>query len=278
MMSILILGSNGTLGQNICNELKKNNINFFAQSRSKKNKYFCDFNNEKSFLRLLNKVKPKIVINTISNINVEECEKNFERCFKDNILTAHIISKICGEKKIKQIYISTDQVYSSKGYSKEENVNPINNYGKSKIIEENFVLKNKGVVLRVNFIHKDKKKRAFHDSVVFSNLKKVNLFNNILFNPLHVSTLSMIIVSNLNKFKKGIFNIGAKNKISKEIFILKLCKILKIKKNFNSVKYLPTLIPRPLDMTMNINKTSRLLRIKKYDIKEEINKLANEYK
>tara|TARA_B110000503_G_scaffold96126_1_gene144626 strand:+ start:94 stop:930 length:837 start_codon:yes stop_codon:yes gene_type:complete len=278
MKSILILGSNGTLGQSICNELKKNNINFFAQSRSKKNKYFCNFNNEKNFLKLLDKVKPKIVINTISNINVEECEKNFEKCFKDNILTAYIVSIICGEKKIKQIYISTDQVYSNKGYSKEANANPVNKYGKSKIIAENFVLKNNGVVLRVNFIHKDKKKRTFHDYVISNNLKKVNLFNNIFFNPLHISTLSKIIVSKLNKFKKGIFNIGAKNKISKEIFILKLCKILKLKKNFNSVKYLPTLIPRPLDMTMNVNKTSRLLRIKKYDIGEEITKLANEYK
>lgn len=278
MKGVLVLGSNGSLGKSICKELKKNKFLFYSQSRSKKNKYYCNFNNTKSFSKLLQKTKPKIVINTISNINVKNCEKNFLKCFKDNILTAFIVSKICGEKKIKQFYISTDQVYSEKKFSLEKNTNPVNNYSYSKIIAEKFVLENHGIVLRVNFIHRDKKKRTFNDQVILKKSKKITLYKNIFFNPLHISTLSKIIVISLKKIKKGIYNIGSKDKISKEKFILELCGMLNLKRNFKCINYKPIGIKRPLDMSMNVNKITRLLKIKKYDVLTEIKKLSKEYK
>ncbi len=278
MNKILVLGANGSLGQNICKELKKNKFLFFGQSRNKKNKFFCEFNDSKSFLKLINKTKPNIVINTISNINVEECEKNYSKCFDDNILTAYIISKVCGRKRIKQIYISTDQVYSNNGASKEDSAYPINNYGKSKMIAENFVLENNGTVLRVNFLHKDRKKRTFHDKIIYKNLKNIFLFKNIFFNPLHISTLSELIVSNIKKYKNDTYNLGSKNKISKSDFIIKLCKNLKLNRTFSIINYSSKFIRRPLDMTMNINKITRLLKIKKYDVNSELLKLFNEYK
>ena len=113
MKGVLVLGSNGSLGSNICKELRKNKFLFYSQSRSKKNKYYCNFNNTKSFLKLLQKTKPEIIINTISNINVEKCEKNILKCFKDNILTAFIISKICGEKKINKLKYSFIFIYNN---------------------------------------------------------------------------------------------------------------------------------------------------------------------
>jgi len=277
MKKILVLGSNGSLGNKICFELKKNKYRVFNQTRSKKNKYFCDFKNENKFNLLLKKYKPDLIINTISNINVDECEKNFQKCYFDNIITSEIISRISAKFKIKQIYISTDQVYSGKGPHKEFNFKPLNNYGISKICAENFVLKNKGVVLRVNFLQKDKKKRTLQDKIIHSNNKSFVLFENIYFTPLHISTLVDIITKNLFKFKTGIYNIGSKNKISKASFILKLLKILNIKKNLVIKKYSNQIIPRPLDMTMNSNKIKKDLKVKFYDINPEIMKLANDY-
>ncbi len=277
MNKVLVLGANGSLGKAICKELANNKIIYFGQTRSKKNKFFSDFIDKKNFLKLLNTIKPNIVINTISNIDVDECENDKFKCFNDNILTAHIVSSVCGLKKIKQIYISTDQVYSNTGASKEKNANPLNNYGRSKIIAERFVLKNKGSVLRVNFIHKDKKLRTFHDKIINKKINKIFLYKNIFFNPLHISTLANIIVQNLNSFNCDAYNIGSKNKISKKDFIVKICNILKLKRKFKSVNYSSKIIPRPLDMTMNISKICRLLKNKKYDVNEEIHKLCKEY-
>ena len=257
--------------------LKKINTEYLIKLDQKKNKYFCDFKNENRFNFLLKKYKPNLIINTISNINVDECEKNFQKCYFDNIITSKIISRVSAKFKIKQIYISTDQVYSGKGPHKEFNIKPLNNYGVSKICAENFVLKNKGVVLRVNFLQKDRKKRTLQDKIIYSNNKSFVLFENIYFTPLHISTLIDIITKNLFKFKTGIYNIGSKDKISKANFILKLLKILNIKKNLVIKKYPNQIIPRPLDMTMNSNKIKRDLKVKFYDINPEIMKLANDY-
>lgn len=277
MNKVLVLGANGSLGKAICKELANNKIIYFGQTRSKKNKFFSDFIDNKNFTKLINRVKPNIVINTISNINVDECENNKFKCFNDNILTAYIVSSVCSVKKIKQIYISTDQVYSNAGASKEKNANPVNNYGRSKLIAERFVLKTKGSVLRVNFIHKDKKLRTFHDKIINKKINKIFLFKNIFFNPLHISTLTNIIVQNLNSFNCETYNIGSKNKISKKDFIVKICNNLKLKRKFKSVNYSSKIIKRPLDMTMSIGKICRLLKNKKYDVNEEIHKLCEEY-
>jgi len=102
-MRVLVLGSNGSLGKRLCNELSKNSIKFFPQTRSISNKYYCTFENYDKFIKLINKTKPNIVINTISNIDLLECEKNYFKCFEDNILTSQIISKILKKKKIKKI-------------------------------------------------------------------------------------------------------------------------------------------------------------------------------
>ena len=152
MRKVLILGSNGSLGSSLVRYLSNKKFKIFAQSRKKNTKFYCDFKNKKNFNALLNQIKPNIVINTISNTNVDLCEKNFKKCFEDNILTSKIISEACGRHKIKLIYISSDQVYSGKGPHKETAALPLNNYGLSKLVSENFSLKNNGIVLRVNFI------------------------------------------------------------------------------------------------------------------------------
>jgi dTDP-4-dehydrorhamnose reductase len=276
-MRVLVLGSNGSLGGRLCEELKRNSIKFFPQTRSINNKYYCTFENHEKFIKLINQTKPNIVINTISNVNLLECEKNYFKCFEDNILTSYIISKILKKKKIKQIYISTDQVYSGKGPHKEKKIDPLNNYAISKAFSEKFVIESGGTVLRVNFIHKSLKKKTFHDQVIFTK-KKVTLFKNLYFSPLYIDTLCKIIIQNLNKFNSEIYNLGSSDKISKKDFIQNLCKIINIKRNFNISNYNSKIIKRPLDMSMNSNKINKYLKLKKYSVINEIYKLSREYK
>ncbi len=276
-MRVLVLGSNGSLGKRLCLELKKKSIKFFPQSRSVHNKYYCTFENHEKFIKLINQTKPDIVINTISNINLLECEKNYFKCFEDNIQTSYIISKILKKKKIKQIYISTDQVYSGKGSHKEVKTNPLNNYAISKVFAEKFVIESGGTILRVNYIYKSLKKKTFHDQVIFMK-KKFTLFRNLFFSPLHINTLCEIIIQNLNKFNPEIYNLGSSDKISKKDFIQKLCKILHIKRKFNISNYSSKIIQRPLDMSMNSNKINKFLKLKKYNVINEIYKLSREYK
>lgn len=277
MKKILILGSNGSLGSQLVKTLSTKKFQIFAQTRKKNSKYFCEFKKSKDFNKLIKKINPGVVINTISNTNVELCELNFKKCFEDNVLTAKIISEVCGKYKVKLIYISSDQVYSGKGPHSELKFKPLNNYGISKLLAEKYALNNHGVVLRVNFVGKNKKKKTFHDQVIFSKKKKFILYKNIFFSPLHISTLTELISNNIFKLGPGVYNLGSKNKISKSNFIKLLCKLVNIKKKFIIQNYSNKNVLRPLDMSMNISKINKVSKVN-FDVNNEIYKLANEYK
>jgi dTDP-4-dehydrorhamnose reductase len=278
MRKVLILGSNGSLGSYLVKHLSKSKkFKIYAQSRKKDNKYYCNFKKNKNFNKLLNDIKPAIVINTIANTNVDLCEKDFKKCFEDNILTSSIISEECGKNKIKIIYISSDQVYSGKGPHKETDASPVNNYGLSKLLGESFALKNNGIVLRVNFLFRHLNNKNFNDEVILSKKKKIKLFKNIYFSPLHISTLTQFISNYLFELKPGIYNVGSNNKISKSNYIKKLCKIVGVKRDFILTNYSNKIVTRPLDMSMNITRVNKFCELN-YCIHDEIYKLANEYK
>ena len=119
------------------------------------------------------------------------------------------------------------------------------------------------------------------DNIDLTNFKeyyKFTLFRNLFFSPLHINTLCEIIIQNLNKFNPEIYNLGSSDKISKKDFIQKLCKILHIKRKFNISNYSSKIIQRPLDMSMNSNKINKFLKLKKYNVINEIYKLSREYK
>ena len=73
----------------------------------------------------------------------------------------------------------------------------------------------------------------------FNSKKNFYLVNDVYFNPLSLNTIGKIIYTILNKnlYIPGIFNLGAKDKISKKMFALKLAKLLNIfHNNFETKK------------------------------------------
>ena len=145
-------------------------------------------------------------------------------------------------------------------------------------------MKYDAIVIRTNFIGKQStvKKISLTDWV-YLNIKKNKIiygFKNIFFNPVHISTISKILIKIINKKKlTGIFNLGSRNYISKNDFIkifLKKSKKLKLLKSIN-YKRNNLLATRPLNMVMNSNKIEEKLSIRLPTIHNEINKCLKEY-
>ena len=71
----LILGSNGLLGSNLVNQLKKNKLTFFTIAKSKSN-HNVDLRNFEKLEDFFFNHKFKIVINCVAKVNIDYCEKN----------------------------------------------------------------------------------------------------------------------------------------------------------------------------------------------------------
>lgn len=159
MKKIVIIGSNGQLGIDICNILRLDNE--IAELTHKN----IDINNFDDSFKILKLISPDIIINTAAYHNVELCEKYPDLAFNINSLGARNLSLICNDLKCKLVHISTDYVFDgnkSQPYTENDATNPLNVYGNSKLSGEIFIktICQNYLILRVSGLYGKNKCRA----------------------------------------------------------------------------------------------------------------------
>tara|TARA_B100001175_G_C19323508_1_gene548938 strand:- start:14 stop:868 length:855 start_codon:yes stop_codon:yes gene_type:complete len=274
---IAILGTNGFLNKNISANIDTKNFEIIKLGK-KNYDLKCDYLDINQIIKTLNKYNFDSIINCIGYTNIDNLPKDRELCFLLNAkVTQNLVQGINNSKsKPFLIHFSTDHLYSTKGYSKEDNINIKNYYALTKLYSEYFAGFTKSIVLRSNFFGKSKHelKISLSDWIIKSlkNNKKIYVFNDILFNPITFDTLGKIINIILNNKKIGIFNVGSKNGFSKSQF----AKILANHYNLNRKLLIPTSYKkilkniRPKDMRMDCNKFQKYFKINIPTLEEEI--------
>jgi dTDP-4-dehydrorhamnose reductase len=162
-IKLLILGSNGMLGNTIFRYFL-NNANFEVigicrNSTELSIKYPCNLEiwknltNINTIIQILNKHKPDIVINCIGVIKQLEESKNVLNTIPINSLFPHELAFACSLINARLIHFSTDCVFSGlKGnYNENDNPDPIDLYGRSKLIGE-VSSNNNTITLRTSII------------------------------------------------------------------------------------------------------------------------------
>jgi len=92
-------------------------------------------------LKVLERIKPDVIINTAAYVRVDDSELYPEEAFKVNAIGALNVAKVAEKINAVNVYISTDYVFDGeKGrpYKEEDVPNPINVYGASKLMGEIF--------------------------------------------------------------------------------------------------------------------------------------------
>jgi dTDP-4-dehydrorhamnose reductase len=152
-MTVLVIGKNGQLGQELINCFKQKNIEVCGVGSSElnitdKQKVEKFINNRYSF-----------VINTAAYTNVDKAENEYEYAYMVNCYGVENLAYICLKNNIPLIHISTDYVFDGnfkKLYNEDMyNENPINNYGISKLHGENRIrnILDQYIILRTSWIY-----------------------------------------------------------------------------------------------------------------------------
>jgi len=280
---ILILGSSGILGRNLVKQLK-NNYKVLHNGLKKRK---LNLTRLDSLKKILTNSKPDLIINCAAVTNLDTCEKNKLESKKINFgITKNIfLLRKVHNFKFKFLQISTDQMYNNKKRLKSsENFKPIsfNEYTKQKLAVEKICIKNQALVLRLNFFSNEKK-NIFSWIINSCKMNKnINLFKDIYFNPISISSLSKIIKKIIPKILKGnisgIFNLGCRDVISKSNFCIYIINQLNSNyKNYKIVssnKFFKT--KRPKNMSMNVSKFQKKFKINLPNLKNEINRYIKE--
>ena len=114
MIKILILGSTGLIGHQVFSYLNNfSEYQLFNLSRSKLNSetLLIDVRNEKKLVRLIEKLRPKIIINCIGML-IDESNKDPENASYLNAFLPHRLLSLSDEINAKLIHMSTDCVFS----------------------------------------------------------------------------------------------------------------------------------------------------------------------
>lgn len=277
---ILILGCSGRLGGYLKKKLDSRKHKFIYHE----GKTDYDLSDESTVFKYLKKKNPDTIINAVAISDVEYCENNPIESFKINTILPKNLSNWVNYNNRFLIHISTDHIYDGKFLKDENNSLKLKNiYALTKYYGEWYASKCKSTILRTNFFGKtiDHSTASFSDWLC-SNLdskKKLLLYDNIFFNPVHISTLGFIIEMIINNPKYGIFNVGSKNGISKYNFgrILNELKGCKNKKII-AIKYKVSenLINRPYDMRTNVSRFEKAYNLNLPQIKAEIKKVIND--
>ncbi len=191
MKTILISGGDGKFARSLINNNKKYKI--LAPNKSKMN-----ILKQSSIMKFISKNKIDYFIHAAAFSTPMKSHKiKMEKSITTNIIGSSNVAVCCLKKKIKLIYISTNFVYpGTRGnYSESDNINPVNEYGWSKLGGECAaqIYKN-SLILRI----------CMNDDI----FPHKSAFTNYKTSFLKKTEAAKITLKLLNK--KGIINIGGK--------------------------------------------------------------------
>ncbi len=95
--------------------------------------------NPLSIQKAVDKYKPRIILHCAALTDIIFCEEHPDLAYEINVVGTYNVAKICREKKIKLIYISTCAVFDGtkkNPYREMDQPNPINVYGRTKWLGE----------------------------------------------------------------------------------------------------------------------------------------------
>lgn len=203
---ILVTGMTGQLGYDVARELERRGEKFIGTTRKEINLLTED--GAKNFI--LEK-KPDAVIHCAAYTAVDKAESEAETALTVNGLGARWIAEACREVGAKMIYVSTDYIFGGDGrtpYEVSDEKNPVNTYGRSKLLGENAIetiLRNYFVV-RTSWVFGINGKNFVKTMLNLADKnKKLRVVDDQIGSPTYTPDLAKLLVDMIHTEKFGIY-------------------------------------------------------------------------
>ncbi|NBW12775.1 MAG: dTDP-4-dehydrorhamnose reductase [Caulobacteraceae bacterium] len=259
-MKILITGSNGQLGQEIC-KLKtqheiigapKNEFNILTETKKIKD--------------YLESYKFDGVIHCAAYTKVDTAESNKDECLQINYIGTKNIAKICENLKIKFCFLSTDYVFNGlENQILTENyfTNPINYYGFTKLLGENATIENcsKFFIVRTSWVFgkygNNFVKTILNKAKNFPS-KELQVVNDQIGSPTYTKDLAYFLLDLISTEDYGVYHRSNRGKCSWFDFANEILNKSKIESKIIPIKtdLLKFAAARPRYSYLETNKTN----------------------
>jgi len=207
----LVLGRKGMLGHILVEYLNSlPRFEVYSTTREKNDKFYFDaLEDIKKLEKIIEKIKPNLVVNCIGIVNSLITEKNKDETSFINSYFPKKLANICKNYGSKLVHISTDCVFSGKegNYTEESPYSPTDFYGSSKA--EGEIKDNSNLTIRTSIIGPEigKQKTGLMEWFFSKKGQEVKGFKNAIWSGLTTLELAKKIVEMYEKKVIGIINI-----------------------------------------------------------------------
>jgi len=241
----------------------------------------------KEVARVLSAVKPELVVHAAAETNVDKCETNRELAWSVNAEGTRNISSTCRKIGAKLVYVSTDYVFDGeKGlYSEEDETNPVNYYGVTKLDGERFVreLCEDFVIARTSVLYGWHPNRLNFATWVIDSLESgvsINVAEDHYNSPTLVDNLAEAILRIARKDAAGVYHVAGSERISRYDFAMRIAEIFGLNRSLImpvKMKDLKVWVAkRPKDSSLSVDKIRRELEISPSDLNEALKRMKCE--
>jgi len=292
---ILVIGSNGMLGQRILDFFQKQeNVQLLGSSIEEKSfvqnvDYLCcDMTKREKLKSAVFNFCPDFIINSAGFTNVDLSETEREAAWKINVKGIEYLAETARVIDAHLIHISSDYIFDGvKGpYTETSKPNPLGYYGRTKLASEN-ALKISGTVytiIRSNVLYglAAKSRPDFVRWVIDSlrNRKTIRIVTDQINNPTFTDDLVQAISQIIEFRKQGIYNIGGIEFLSRYEFTELIADFFHLDKNLIipiKTEELNQPARRPLKSGLITIKAETELGFKPHSIKESLAIMKKEF-
>lgn len=206
---VLIIGANGLVGRAM-KEVFEAEYEVHAVDKDQ-----VDVTVYNSVKRVIKDLSPQVVVNAAGFSDVDACERKSQLAFAVNAEGAKNVAKAVSLVKAKMVYISSDYVFDGKKntpYTEEDQPNPLNVYGESKLLGERYVqdLSEDFLIIRTQWLF-GPHGRNFVDtllSLLDQGQERIEVVDDLVGSPTYTLDLAEALKVLLKKDAWGIYHIS----------------------------------------------------------------------
>ena len=293
-MNILIIGANGFTGRRILNDLVAREIyNITACSlrndiKSDDGYQFirADIRNASEVRALFKEVCPDVVINTSALSVPDFCETHHNEARATNITAVEHLARACEQYGSRFIHLSTDFVFDGRTdrlYTEEDEPNPVNYYGITKLEGEERVAECYGnyAIVRVVVFY-GKALPGQHGNIVQLVANKLRSGETIRVvsdqwrTPTFVGDISYAVEQLMHHPRNGIYHICGSDCVSIADIAYRVAEVLKLDRSLIlpvTTEEMQEATPRPRFSGLSIAKAKREINYTPHTLEEGIKEM-----
>ncbi len=246
-----------------------------------------DLNDPEGITRCIQEKAPDAVIHTASMTDVDLCEANPELAMRVNGQSTGLLARECHDGGSFLAYVSTDYVFDGKQgkYNENDEPNPINVYGHSKLLGEHEVVRyhKNSCIARTSVLYGwGREHRPNFATWLYEKLRagqKTEVVVDQFASPTFNSQLARSLLEVVERRLQGVLHLAGSSRVSRYEFAVQLAREFgfneKLLDRVNS-ESTSWKAKRPFDSSLNVSKAMERLSNKPVTLTEALSEMAQE--